>query len=222
MEWWKSIDGYCERTDPSYWAEPVNALTNIGFVVVALLLWRRCEGLTLARLLCALLAAIGIGSFLFHTHAQLWAMLADVAPIGLFILAYLYAANRAFWGWPIWAALLGAAAFLPFAALTLPLFQSLPFFHISAGYWPVALLIALYAALLWRRSSSLGRGLGPGLALGAGLLCLSLTARSLDEILCSAWPLGTHFLWHLLNALMLGWMIELYRRQMVASGAADR
>jgi hypothetical protein len=29
-------------------------------------------------------------------------------------------------------------------------------------------------------------------------------------------PLGTHFGWHLLNAVMLGWMIEVYRRHMLA------
>jgi aspartyl-tRNA(Asn)/glutamyl-tRNA(Gln) amidotransferase subunit C len=29
-------------------------------------------------------------------------------------------------------------------------------------------------------------------------------------------PLGTHFLWHILNGIMLGWMIEVYRRHMLA------
>jgi hypothetical protein len=28
--------------------------------------------------------------------------------------------------------------------------------------------------------------------------------------------MGTHFLWHILNGLMLGWMIEVYRRHMLA------
>jgi hypothetical protein len=54
--------------------------------------------------------------------------------------------------------------------------------------------------------------LARGFVVGAVILLVSLTARSLDEILCSNWPLGTHFLWHILNAMMLGWMIEAYRR----------
>jgi len=29
-------------------------------------------------------------------------------------------------------------------------------------------------------------------------------------------PMGTHFLWHLLNAAMLGWMIEVYARHIRA------
>ena len=31
------IDLYCERTDGSFWAEPLNLLSNVGFLLVA---WR--------------------------------------------------------------------------------------------------------------------------------------------------------------------------------------
>jgi hypothetical protein len=46
--------------------------------------------------------------------------------------------------------------------------------------------------------------------------------RTLDEPFCATFPIGTHFLWHLLNALMLGWMIEVYRRHMLAGRAVRR
>lgn len=82
----------------------------------------------------------------------------------------------------------------------------------SAGYIPVPVLILIYAVLLWARAPSVARGF----VLGAGLLLLSLTARSVDEILCASLPMGTHFLWHLLNAAMLGWMIEVYARHIRA------
>ena len=218
MEWSAAIDGYCERLGPAYWAEPVNAVTNAAFLVAAALMWHRSAGLPLARLLCLILAAIGIGSFLFHTHATGWAALADTTPIGLFILTYLFATNLHICRWPLSAALLGTLAFLPYAALLTPLFDRLPFFTISAFYWPVPLLIAAYAAALRRRAPATARGL----ALGAGLLVLSLTFRSLDEPLCAALPLGTHFLWHILNALMLGWMIEVYRRHRLAAPPPGR
>ena len=55
-----------------------------------------------------------------------------------------------------------------------------------------------------------------GMALGAAILVVSLTFRTLDGPLCAAVPLGTHFLWHILNAVMLGWMIEVWRRHMLA------
>ena len=62
--------------------------------------------------------------------------------------------------------------------------------------------------LLWRRAPVLARGF----VIGAVILLVSLTFRSVDERVCDHIPLGTHFLWHILNGIMLGWMIEVYRR----------
>ncbi len=218
MEWAEQFDGYCERTDFTYWSEPLNAVTNAAFLIAAFIMWRRVrgQGMPLAVLLCAILGAIGIGSYLFHTHATRWAGLADVAPIGIFILTYLYAANRHYWDWPVWAAALGTAAFMPYAAAVLPVFSALPFFSISAAYWPVALLIGIYGILLRGRA----RATGQGLLIGAAILCVSLTLRSIDEPLCDLIPMGTHLWWHILNGVMLGWMIEVYRRHMVAGARA--
>lgn len=207
------IDAYCERLDPSFWAEPVNAVTNAGFLVAACVMAMRLRGsdLPLAWTLIVLLALIGIGSFLFHTFARPWAALADVIPIVLFVLVYIYAASRDFLELkPIWS-LVAVLAFLPCAAVLIPLLQHVPLLGVSAAYLPVPLMIILYALLL-RRQPELARGL----AIGAGLLLLSLTLRSLDLQLCPSFPLGTHFAWHLLNAVMLGWMIEVYRRHRLA------
>ena len=217
MEGWTAqFDGYCERTDLTYWSEPVNAVTNAAFLIAALWMWRRVrgQGLPLAEALCAILFAIGVGSWLFHTHATAWAALADVAPIVAFILTYIYVANRHFIGLSPGRAGLATSAFLPYAALLVPAFGQLPFFSISAAYWPVPVLIALYALGLWRRAPALARGLG----IGAAILTLSLVFRSLDEIVCPALPFGTHFLWHILTAIMLGWMIEVYRRHPAPAG----
>jgi hypothetical protein len=213
MDWTRAIDAYCERTDPSYWSEPVNAVTNLAFIVSAIVMWRRCAGWTGGRVLAAILFAIGVGSWLFHTHATPWAAMADTTPILLFTLVYIFLANRDFWGWPVWGAGLGALAYIPYTAALTPVFEALPFFTISSFYWPLPVLILTYAALLRRRAPELARNL----AVGAGILCVSLTARSVDEPLCAAIPLGTHFLWHILNAVMLGWMIETWRRHVATS-----
>ena len=214
MDWMRAVDAYCERTGPEYWAEPVNALTNAAFLVAALVMWRRTPGLPLARVLCVILFVIGVGSYLFHTHAQVWAGVADSMPIALYILTYIYAVNLHVWRWRGWIAALGALAFIPYAVVVGQGFAALPFFEVSAGYWPVPLLIGIYALLLRQRAP---RTAG-GLAVGAGILVVSLTFRSVDATLCAAVPLGTHFMWHLLNALMLGWMIEVYRRHMIRTG----
>jgi hypothetical protein len=216
LDWTRAIDGYCERTDPSYWSEPVNAATNAAFLIAAFVMWRRLRGqdLPLASLMVLILAAIGVGSYLFHTYAQVWAAMADVIPIVLFILLYVFAATRDFLGMGTWISLGVAVLFVPYAAALTGLFALLPFFAISAFYWPVPLLITVYAILLAFRHPATARGLW----IGAFLLILSLVFRSLDETVCGTVPLGTHFMWHILNGVMLGWMIEVYRRHMRPKG----
>jgi hypothetical protein len=220
MDWTRQIDGYCERLDPSYWAEPLNAVTNAAFVLAAFIMWRRLRGghMPLATGLAAILAIIGIGSYLFHTHATVWASTADVVPIMAFILLYLFAANLHYWRLPAWQALGLTALFLPYAAATVPLFALVPGLGSSAGYAPVPLLIAVYAVMLRRRAPRTARGL----AIGVAILVASLAFRSLDQPLCAILPVGTHFMWHILNAVMLGWMIEVYRRHMLAAPQAAR
>jgi hypothetical protein len=216
MDWTRAVDAYCERMGPEFWAEPVNAVTNAAFVIAAAVMWPRVRGI--GRLLCIILAAIGVGSFLFHTYAQPWAGLADVLPILLYILVYVFAANRDFWGLGTAPALGLTALFIPYAAATGWVFAQVPGLGSSAGYAPVPLLILIYAVLLRRRAPETARGL----AIGAGILIVSLTARTVDAPLCDAIPLGTHFLWHILNGVMLGWMIEVWRRHVLAGRAGAR
>lgn len=204
------IDVYCERLGPGLSAEPLNAVTNLAFLVAAFVLWARMGPARppLGGALALTLAAIGIGSGLFHTFANGLTALLDVGAIAVFIFLYVFAVNRHVLGWsPVaaWASLLALA---PYLAAATTGFAGLPFFAVSAAYWPVATLIALYGLVLLRTRPAFARGL----LVGAGLLAVSITLRSLDLALCDTLPRGTHFLWHLLNALMLGWMIGTYAR----------
>lgn len=213
MELTRQADIYCERIGPAFWAEPVNAVTNAAFLLAALVMWRRSRGsdLPLATTLVVILAVIGVGSFLWHTVAQVWAAILDSGAIAAFALTFVFAANRDFIGLPFWKAMFATTLFLPYVALTVPLFDRLPFFEISSGYWPLPLLMLAYGIGLWRRAPATARGL----LVAAGLVSVSLTLRSLDMPLCGVIPLGTHFLWHVLNAVLLAWMIEVYLRHMM-------
>lgn len=75
MDWTAQIDAYCERVGFGFWAEPINALTNIAFLASGFVIWRKAQGrgLPLAEAMAIVLFAIGIGSFLFHTFATRWA-----------------------------------------------------------------------------------------------------------------------------------------------------
>ncbi len=216
MDWLAAVDGYCERTGPGLWAEPLNAVTNAAFLVAAAVMWMRVGPRTTGRVLCLVLAAIGLGSLAFHTWANRLTGLLDVAPIAVFILAYVFVATRDFLAASALVAGGAAVAFIPYAAALTPVFGALPFFTVSAFYWPVPVLILGYAVALRGRAPATARGL----VIGAAVLVASLAFRSLDMGLCDRLPIGTHFLWHLLNGLMLGWMIEVWRRHAGGEGRA--
>lgn len=213
MDWFEQVDAYCERTDFTFWSEPVNALTNLGYILVALWFLRAMGGVPLGRVLAALLLAIGIGSFLFHTVATAWARLADTLPIAIFILVYLYAVNRHVLGWPVWAAGAGVLAYFPYAAGVVYVADLLPFFRISNFYWSVPILLFLYAALFRRQIG----GLAKGFLAGGAVLSLSISIRSVDLAVCDSVPLGTHFLWHVFNAVMFVIVLGSYRVHMLAA-----
>ena len=214
----QSIDIYCERLDVGIWAEPINAVTNFAFILAAIIMWIRCKNLVEGRVLAFLLFSIGCGSFLFHTFAQTWAAILDVTPILIFILTYIYAANRRFLVWSKRMSITGVILFLPYQFLVVSILSSIQFLGSSAQYVPVAILIFFYSALLHKSKSNLSREL----FVGATILSLSIFARTIDEPLCSIVSVGTHFIWHILNAIMLGWMIEVLRRHMLAGYSVGR
>jgi hypothetical protein len=202
----RSVDIYCERLGPGFWAEPVNAVTNVAFLVAAGFAWQRAAArgrLDLGvGLLIALVAAVGVGSFLFHTVATVWAAIADVLPIQLFIVAYLALALRRLVGLGWTESLLLGIGFVPAAALAARGLRAV-FAHSlngSEAYLPaLAALLAVAASLAARGAASWRPLLG-----AAAVLALSLAFRTADQALCPKWPIGTHFIWHLLNGLLLG------------------
>lgn len=204
-----SIDLYCERVAPGAWGEPFNVLSNLAFLFAAWRLWRSDvwrRGEWDVRLLVSLLAAIGLGSALWHVTAQAWAMWADVLPIAAFVSAYLlvFLLRIARLSWP--PALL---VFVLFAGLHRVLWQVLPadFLNGSALYLPAVAAAALIAAYM-------GGTAWPGArraAWAAAVLAVSVFLRTIDLAACAALPLGTHFLWHLLNALALYLLLRALR-----------
>ncbi len=208
MDLTAQFDGYCERTDLTFWSEPLNAVTNAAFLIAAIWMWRRSTGVPGAQALSAILFAIGVGSFLFHTFATAWAALADVIPIGVYILVYLFLVHRHFVGLKTWQALGATALFVPYAAVAVPVLNQIPFLRISNFYWTVPILLFIYGFALRARLPRTS----VGMIAGGVLLCISISVRSVDELWCHALPLGTHTGWHILNAIMLGWMIEVFLR----------
>ena len=212
MNWFATIDGYCERIDASFWSEPLNAVTNVVFLMAAIWVLRREELNNKARALAFLLGMIGIASFLFHSVATAWAGALDVLLILLFTLLYIFVATEDFLGLPRRSALVVTLGYFPFSVVVEWLTLPLSFLGSTRIYIPILVLITLYSLILYKKFPYLSRGL----AMGALLLTISMLARSVDLPLCETIPTGTHFLWHVINAIMLAWMIEVYRRHIIS------
>jgi hypothetical protein len=208
------VDAYCERVAPGLLGEPLNAVTNIAFFIAAWLVLRRAraEG-RLDRplgVLIGLVFAIGAGSTLWHVFAQRWAGAADVIPILLFIVTYVGLTMWRYFGARAAEAVALAVAFLFFApgvraaaSAALPSAMSPTF-----GYLPAFVALVVCGALLALRRHPAGFWL-----LGTGaLFAASLTFRSLDAPLCDTYAVGTHFMWHILNAAVLGLLMLAYLR----------
>jgi Ceramidase len=217
-DWTAPIDAYCERVDASFWSEPVNALSNAAFLVAAAIAfarWRRAGAADLPALfLIAAVAVVGIGSFLFHTFANRWSRLADVIPIAVFIYGYFALAMRRFFGLGLAASVGLTLAFLAFSfgfeRAWLFAFgpRGIEATNGSVGYFPAAL--ALFAVGLALIARGHGRDLaarrrraGQALLVAACAFVVSLAFRTVDIAFCDASPVGTHFVWHMLNAVVL-------------------
>lgn len=199
------IDNYCERLGPEFWSEPLNAITNLSFIiagVIGLVLCRRNDAEPFARFLSWWVIVIGVGSALFHTFANGITMWADVVPIGVFILLYTYYVATRFVGL---SALPALGIVLLFYAVTFALVAFIPQGIRAAtsgttGYLPALVALVVFGIWLARR----GHPAAKYLFWAATVFFISAVFRSVDARLCTTVPIGTHFLWHSLNGLLLG------------------
>lgn len=249
MDWTAPIDIYCERLGSEYWAEPWNAVSNISFILAAI--W----GLHVARqrgdlgpvnlLMITLVAMIGVGSYLFHTHANLWSELTDVIPIWSFVaLAVLVGTHRIGGVRPGRIAVVAAivvAIVVVVVAMSEPGSDAgaggghshghsgghghshtadAPLLNGSLQYAPALIALLVFSLVSWRRQSPFA----PWLSGATAVFFVSLCFRTVDIAVCDSLAIGTHFVWHLLNGLMLGLVLQVLIRagREERSGASER
>ncbi|MEU8631069.1 hypothetical protein AB0C38_02795 [Amycolatopsis sp. NPDC048633] len=183
------VDGYCERVGPGLWGEPLNSLSNLAFLLAAVLVWRLAAGDRVGRLLAGLIGLVFVASTAFHLVATRWAAVADSVSILVFMLVYAVLFARVFYRWRL--AWLAAPAFVALTVVTALLGGGL---YLSAliGLGIFAALLAFERDAYWTH-----------FAVAGAVFALSLSLRALDRDVCDYVPVGTHFLWHLLNGLVL-------------------
>jgi hypothetical protein len=110
------MDVYCERVGPGLLAEPLNAVSNISFLLAAWAAWvlaKRTGALSAGvRVLIALAASVGVGSILWHTYPVMLTLILGIVPILIFIVWYIWLYARNVMGMRSLFAVASAAAFV--------------------------------------------------------------------------------------------------------------
>ena len=197
---------YCERTDINLWSEPLNAITNLAFIIAGIMIWRyyRQQPPATIRsgieiyLLIFLLICIGIGSGLWHTVALPWTELADVIPIllyiGLYILAFFWRFTRLGW-----ITILVIFTLFQIVNNSVILFAPRDILNGSFFYVPTFIMLIGFSYYLFNKQHKHSSYF----LITVCLFTVSLTFRTLDQYLCDSISTGTHFVWHILNAIVL-------------------
>lgn len=198
--------GVCERGGgEAFWAEPLNAFTNFIFLYVAYKIWsiysknEELKGAAILDLhvLTALTFIIGVASFWFHTIPTIYTELMDLIPIVAFILIFFVSAMFRVADCNWFQALISMIAFLGFTHMIVTQFPKA--LNDSIGYlttMSALVMIALYLNMKRRPSAR-------AFLVAAITGVLSLFFRAIDNAVCGVIPIGTHFLWHTLNATLI-------------------
>ncbi len=191
---------YCERCGPGLFDEPLNAASNVVFLLAAWAAWRlaaRERRFSVGmRVLIGLSVGVGVGSALWHTFATPWALILDVVPIMLFQIAFLGLYGRRI------ARLhdtIVVAIIIVYVGVGLWLREYREWLNGGLIYVPTLVIgwaVGLHYYLSGRRERFV-------LLASAAAFCAALTARSIDLVICRQLPIGTHFLWHALNGLVV-------------------
>jgi hypothetical protein len=200
------VSHYCERSAAGLWGEPVNALTNLAFLVAGIFAWQlyRHNRQTVKKpafdllILIILLFCIAIGSALWHTIAQPWAELADAIPILLFISVYLLSFLwRVLHLRTVWIILI----FALFQVVDNAVIFAVPkdVLNGSLFYGPTWFTLLIFTLLLLQNRHPAAKSF----VTATLLFSAALVFRTLDQTVCSVIPFGTHFMWHLLIAIVL-------------------
>ena len=195
----QQFDEYCERVGFSVLAEPINAISNLSFLVAAWAAWNLAKRTnthpTGVKILITLAGSTAIGSMLWHTLANTWSLYLDVVPIALFMVGFLWLYVRNVMGKGAGFTVACVGAFFLSAILVQPIGSAI---HGAPSYLPGLLLIlvlGLYHAMKNRPERFT-------LLAAAGTYFTALFFRTIDNELCHYMTIGTHWIWHLLIGLV--------------------
>jgi hypothetical protein len=197
--------GVCERSGLGAFAEPLNVLSSFAFLFVAVSIYRhyhRHEDLQLKWIwdihaLTFLTFIIGINSVVFHAFPNPTTELIDTVSIVLFIILYFWCVLFRIGRTTIFQAAICFVAFVGFSHILVHQFPRA--LNDSIGYLSTMIALIIIAVHLHLRA----RPSSQHFMLAALIGVVSLFCRAIDREVCNETFVGTHFLWHALNATLI-------------------
>lgn len=197
--------GVCERTSEHMLSEPLNVLSNLFFIYVAVSIYRyyhKHEDLMNRWIwdihaLTFLVFIIGFNSIVFHMFPSRFTELMDTIPIVMFIMIYFTSVLFRIGKLNLFQGAICLVAFVGFSHILVHQFPRA--LNDSIGYLSsmiALIIIAVHLHLKARPSSS-------HFMLAAVIGVCSLFFRAIDQEVCEEFAIGTHFMWHTLNATLL-------------------
>lgn len=197
--------GLCERTSEGLLGEPLNALSNGFFIIVAIVIYRyyhrhpdlRGKWIWDIHALTFLTFTIGVCSTIFHMYPTPTTELMDIIPIVAFIMLFFTSIIVRIGKTNTFQTIICLMAFVGSTHIFVSQFPDA--LNDSIGYlstMTALVVIALYLHMLRRPSSH-------QFLLAALLGVISLFFRAVDNAACGVLPTGTHFLWHSFNAVLI-------------------
>jgi len=201
------INYYCERgAERNFFAEPINFLTNFCFIIAAFLIFKllKTSGSLNKKnsdiiILATVFATIGIGSGAFHSIPNQATLLLDVIPIAIFIHLYITVFFVRIIGLKIWQAIIVLSIFIGAGILSENTFDP-DTLNGTIMYVPTYAMLLFMSSLIFLTKKQGAKYL----LITTFIWTFSLIFRTFDEQWCSQTQhLGTHFMWHILNSVVL-------------------
>jgi hypothetical protein len=191
---------YCERTSSGIFSEPLNLLSNLFFFGAAWFAWLKLRSSKVIhekylRFLVIMIAVVGGGSALFHALPNKVTLLLDAVPIYIFLLSaliFLIQHLARSWKWAV-----GLTSIFAATLIIATVYVPTSFANGSIRHLITFTTLAILLIWCFRRFGRISAGLIPVL----GIYGLAITMRSIDQAACTTLPTGTHFVWHILNAV---------------------
>lgn len=188
---------YCERTTNSFFSEPINLFTNSAFLISAIFAYKLIKAKSIKESVYYffpwLIFLIGFGSTSWHFYRSPITLILDALPVYIFLgLSLFVLFKKLLQNSKLAFGIIGLFILLQiFLTVNFPYLLNNSIRHVANA---TLLLILIFWAYKKYGKAALQ------LFFVFAVYVAGIIFRTIDMQICPIFPIGTHFLWHLMAA----------------------